>query len=270
MSTISLRGITLGLDDHGGGANALLLVHGHPFDRSMWLPQVEPAKRAGWRVIAPDLRGYGETTVVEGRTPFAEFAADLAALLDHLEVQQVVLAGLSMGGQVVMEFARLYPSRVRGLVLAATFPQAETEDGRRNRNAAADRLLREGMDPYAEEVLPRMLASRSIETLPTVAHHVMRMMRATDPEGAAAALRGRAERPSYDATLAALRVPALVVVGSEDAFTTRHDAERMRDLITGSELLWMEGSGHMPNLEQPDVFNAGLLRLLERVGRLEQ
>jgi pimeloyl-ACP methyl ester carboxylesterase len=90
------------------------------------------------------------------------------------------------------------------------------------------------------------------------------MMRATMPEGAAAALRGRAERPAYDDTLASVAAPALVVVGSEDAFTTRQDAERMQTLLRNSELLWLDGVGHMPNLERPDAFNAALTRLLER------
>jgi Predicted hydrolases or acyltransferases (alpha/beta hydrolase superfamily) len=264
MATASIRGITIGFAEHGSGPDVLLLVHGHPFDRSMWDPQIDAVTRAGWRVIVPDLRGYGETSVVPGTTPLDVFAADLAALLDHLQVEDVAIGGLSMGGQIVMEFVRQHPQRVRSVLLAATFPQAETDEGKRNRNAMADRLLREGMLRYADEVLPRMLAPRSIERLPDVAAHVRSMMRATDPKGAAAALRGRAERPSYEATLQGVSVPTLVVVGSEDAFTTRQDAERMRDLVTDSELLWLQGVGHMPNLEHPTAFNAALVGLLQR------
>jgi pimeloyl-ACP methyl ester carboxylesterase len=84
---------------------------------------------------------------------------------------------------------------------------------------------------------------------------VAAMMRATNAEGAAAGVRGRAERPSYEETLASLAVPVLVIVGREDAFTTRRDAERMRDLLSGSELVWLEGVGHMPNLERSEAFN---------------
>lgn len=265
MATTAVNGITIEYDEVGEGRDVLLLVHGHPFDRSMWRPQLDAAREAGWRVLAPDLRGYGQTTVMPGTTTLDVFADDLAALLDHRGIDDVVIGGLSMGGQIVMEFARRYPRRVRGIVLSATFPQAETAEGKRRRNEMADRLLREGMAPYAAEVLSKMLAPRSIETLPAVAEHVTAMMRATDPAGAAAALRGRAERPSYEETLAGLTVPALIVVGSEDAFTTRQDAERMRDLLRGSELVWLEGVGHMPNLERTEAFNAALLRFLARV-----
>lgn len=265
MATISVNGITISYDDVGEGGDTLLLIHGHPFNRSMWRPQLDAVRDAGWRVIAPDLRGYGDTTVVPGTTTLDVFAADLVALLDHLECADVVVGGLSMGGQIAMEFVRRYPERARGMLLAATFPQAETDDGRRSRYAMAERLLREGMDVYAREVLPKMLASRSIERLTPVTNHVMRMMRSTNPEGAAAALRGRAERPSYESTLAATSVPSLIVVGSQDAFTTRADADRMRTLLGDAELLWIDGVGHMPNLEHPEAFNAALVHFLEQL-----
>jgi pimeloyl-ACP methyl ester carboxylesterase len=158
MGAASINGITIGYDDTGAGENVLVLVHGHPFDRSMWRRQVEEISSKGWRVIAPDLRGYGESSVIPGKTTLDVFATDIATLLNQLNIQEIVIGGLSMGGQIVMEFCRLYPERVRGVLLAATFPRAETEEGKRNRAKMADRLLREGMETYAEEVLPKMVA----------------------------------------------------------------------------------------------------------------
>lgn len=260
--TTIANGISMAYADVGHSDDVVLLVHGHPFDHSMWEPQLEALPDAGWRAIAPDLRGYGATAVTPGKTTLDVFADDLAALLDRLGVAQVVAVGLSMGGQIVMALADRHPSRVRGLVLAATLPRQDTEEGRRNRLAMADRLEREGLDGYASEVLARMLAPRSIEALPEVAAHVTQMMRSAPPAGAAAALRGRAERPDYAPTLARFDRPALVVVGDEDAFTTRADAEQMHSLLKRSELVWMQGVGHMPNLERADEFNAALLRCL--------
>jgi 3-oxoadipate enol-lactonase len=265
MNTAYVNGITIAYDDTGGGADALLLVHGHPFDRSMWRPQIEAFRESRWRVIVPDLRGYGESDVVPGTTSFDQFARDLAGLLDYLGLDAAVVGGLSMGGPIAMECCRLWPARVRGLLLAATFPQAETPEGRLRRVAMAERLLSEGMERYAAETLPLMLARSSIAALPAVTKHVRTMMRAAHPAGAAAALRGRAERPDYADTLAALDVPALVVVGEDDAFTTRADAERMHALLRHSELLWLEGVGHMPNLERPSAFNDALAHLLGAV-----
>jgi 3-oxoadipate enol-lactonase len=265
MGVALVNGITIGYDDVGTGKNVLILVHGHPFNRSMWRPQIEAIAGSNWRVIASDLRGYGASSVVPGKTTLEIFARDIAELLDGLGIGPVVIGGLSMGGQIVMEFCRRYPERVRGALLAATFPKAETEEGKRNRLAMADRLLSEGMEGYAEEVLSKMLAPASIAALPEVAEQVRLMMKRTDPSGAAAALRGRAERPDYESALANLAVPALVVVGDQDAFTTRADAERMHELLKGSELVWMKGAGHMPNLERTEEFNGALARLLDRV-----
>ncbi|MGW6936760.1 alpha/beta fold hydrolase [Lentzea sp. NPDC054927] len=258
MTTANVNGITIGYDDEGTGADVLVLVHGHPFDRTMWRPQVEHFAAAGWRVIAADLRGYGESTVIPGITPLPVFANDIAALLDHLGVERFVLGGLSMGGQIVMECARQFPQRIRGLILADTFAQPETPQGHQNRNDMADRLLREGMAGYADEVLWKMVAPHNV----AAGEHVARMMHNAPPEGAAAALRGRAERPDYTPVLGTITVPTLVVVGSDDEYTPVDDAKYMHERVPGSTLVVVDGAAHMPNLERPEVFNKAVAELL--------
>lgn len=126
----------------------------------------------------------------------------------------------------------------------------------------ADRLLREGMRPYADEVLHRMVAPYAH---PDVAAHVHRMMTSTSPEGAAAALRGRAERPDYRELLTRVTVPTLVVVGEDDEYTPVADARAMHAAIPGSTLQVVPRAAHMPNLEQPEQFNAALAALLRRL-----
>lgn len=146
--------ITIGYDDEGQGL-PVVLVHGHPFERLMWTPQLPSWPGPGRRVVAADLRGYGHSTVVEGSTPLETFARDTFALLDHLGIEgEVVLGGL----------------------LADTFPQAETEQGRQARNELADRLLTEGMAGYAREALPKMIAAYNVDKMPAVAAHVHAMM----------------------------------------------------------------------------------------------
>ncbi|MFI8517568.1 alpha/beta fold hydrolase [Streptomyces sp. NPDC085481] len=264
MPSAEINGIVAAYEDRGTGP-ALVLVHGHPFDRTMWRPQLDRFA-ATHRVIAPDLRGYGATTVVPGLTPLSAYADDLAALLDHLGVGEFVLGGLSMGGQIVMECYRRFPGRIRGLVLADTFPAAETEEGRAARNATADRLLAEGMRGYADEVLDKMVAPYNTHAAP----HVHRMMCATDPAGAAAALRGRAERPDYRALLTTVSVPALVVVGRDDTYTPVAEAEAMHALLPDATLAVIEGAAHLPNLERPEEFDAALDAFLSSLTRSAQ
>jgi pimeloyl-ACP methyl ester carboxylesterase len=260
MNLKSARGISIGYDEHGSGM-PLVLVHGHPFDRSMWDEQAA-AFGSTYRVIVSDLRGYGETTVVPGKTTMEEMAGDLSALLDALAIDQIILGGLSMGGQVVFEFYRQFPARVRALLLADTQPQAETEEGKITRYTTAQRLLDQGMVKYAEELLPKLLAKETIASQPNVVDKVRQMILQTKPEGAAAALRGRAERRDYIPLLREIAVPTLVIVGSEDTFTPISDAELMYREIAGSQLTIMEGVGHMPNMERPDEFNAVLMQFL--------
>jgi pimeloyl-ACP methyl ester carboxylesterase len=266
VSRLSVNGISLGFDDAGpAGGPPLVLVHGHPFDRSMWAPQRDHFASAGYRVVVPDLRGYGESTVVPGITPLEAFARDIAALLDRLGVGRFVVGGLSMGGQIVMEIHRLFPERVRGLLLADTTAEAETPEGKRFRNSMADRLLREGLAPYAHEVLPKMIAPATIARRPDVAEHVLGMMLGTSPEGAAAALRGRAERPDYRATLAGATVPTLVVVGDGDEYTPLADARLIHDTVPGSTLAVVPDAAHMPNLEWPTAFNETFAAFLRTI-----
>jgi pimeloyl-ACP methyl ester carboxylesterase len=238
--------------------STILFVHGHPFDRSMWRPQVDHFTARGRRVLAPDLRGYGAAPVTPGKVTLPEFAADLVALLDAEGVDRAVVCGLSMGGQIAMELVHSHPDRVSGLVLADTSPAAETVDGRADRRRIADEITAAGMAAYARDLLPGMLAASTIERRPDLARYVLEMMSAAPAEGAAAALRGRAERRDYGATLLTLSLPTLVVVGREDAFTPVEIAEATARMLRNGQLVVLDGAGHLPNLEAADEFNAAV------------
>lgn len=263
MSQATVNGTTLHYDDHGPVTGpAVLLVHGHPFNRTLWAPQSTALAAAGYRVITPDLRGYGDSDVTPGKVFLSDFADDVIGLLDLLAIGRAVIGGVSMGGQIAMETHRRYAGRVRALVLSDTSAPAETPEGRTFRNRLADRLLADGMADYADEVIDKMLAAYNVTALPAVAARVLGMMRATDPRGAAAALRGRAERPDYRDTLAGARCPVLVVVGADDVYTPVTDAEVISHLAPHSVLSVIEGAGHLPGAEQPDRFNRVLLDFL--------
>lgn len=265
MNPLIGNGVKVFFEDLGprGGA-PVILIHGHPFNRSMWAPQTAALTAAGYRVITPDLRGYGQSPVVPGKTLLADFADDLAALLDSLGVEQTVVGGVSMGGQIALEMRLRHPGLVRALVLSDTCAPPETEDGKTYRRKLAERLLAEGMKPYTDEVLDKMLAAYNVTAMPEAAAKVAAMMYATDPRGAAAALRGRAERPDYGPVLAALpaAVPCLMLVGRDDVYTPVAEAESMRSLAPHSVLAVIDGAGHLPGVEQPEAFNRALLEFL--------
>jgi len=257
--SLRVEGAALAYDDAGDGLRTVLLIHGHPFNRTMWQPQAKFLQN-NYRVIVPDLRGYGQSLMPDGssETRLEVFAADNLALMDSLGVEKFVLGGLSMGGQIVLEMYRQAPGRIEALLLADTFAGLDTAERKQLRFTTADRLEREGMEAYAREELTKMITPANAEQMPDVATHVMKMMTMTPPAGAAAALRGRAQRIDYLPTLSKIAVPTLVVVGREDVYTPVAQAEQLRDGIPGAKLAVIEGAGHMPNLEQVDVFNEAL------------
>lgn len=263
MHTLRVREVDINYLDRGAGY-PVLFIHGHPFDHTMWHPQVSALTESGYRVIAPDLRGYGNTTVTPGVTHLDTFARDLRGLLEYLGLDMVGVVGLSMGGQIALELCRLFPDRVDALTLVATNPRAETEEGRISRKRLAEHLLSQGMHGYADEMLVGMMSADNVRDLPEVAQRVHAMMCATSPTGAAAALLGRAERPDHMPLLRRLSAPTLLLVGREDRFTPPDFTEAMHVWVPDSLVSIIDGAGHLPNLERPEQFNAVLLRFLER------
>jgi 3-oxoadipate enol-lactonase len=262
--TFESDGVSISYDDVGSG-NAVLFIHGHPFNRTMWQPQVQ-SLRFRYRVISPDLRGYGQSSLgSEPLNTLETMTSDLARLLDHLSTKRACIVGLSMGGQIAMEFARAFPDRTAAAVFAATFPQAETAEGVLNRNRMADRLLAEGMPTPGCEMLPKLIGSVSLKRNPLVAAMVYQMICTTNPAGAAAALRGRALRRDYRDSLTKFRFPCLVIAGTDDSYTNIEEAKEMHVAIPDSRLEIFPDIGHMPNLEDEDTFNRILHSFLEKV-----
>jgi pimeloyl-ACP methyl ester carboxylesterase len=225
MSTARVNEIEMAYDDVGSG-QAVVLLHGYPFNRTMWREQVE-ALRPGYRVITPDLRGHGETSGTDAPATMDEMAEDIAALLDELEIKRAVLGGLSMGGYVAFAFYRRFGTRVRALVLADTRPQSDTDEARRNREQQAEKILTEGMESIADDFLKKVLTPATISQKPETTNRVREMILKTNPQGAAAALRGMAARRDQTDLLPEIIAPVLIIVGSEDQITPSRDAEMM-------------------------------------------
>lgn len=260
-----VRGIEVAYDAAGAeGGEPVVLLHGFPFNRSMWREQVE-ALRDTHRVITPDLRGHGASEVGAGAATMEEAAQDIASLLDELNVGSASVAGLSIGGYVALAFYRLFPERVRSLVLADTRAQGDTDEARRAREENAGRVLREGMGAIADLMLPKLFAPATLEQNPEVVARVREMILTTKPEGAAAALRGMAVRSDQTDLLKEIRVPVLILVGGEDAITPPADSELMRSRIEGSRLEIIGGAGHVSNVERPAEFNRALAGVLADV-----
>src|ERR1041384_6464168 len=238
-----------------------VLIHGYPCNRSLWNERVA-ALSSSYRVIAPDLRGFGESDAAPGTATMNVMAEDVALLLNHLGIARATMAGLSMGGYVALAFYKQLPSRVRALVLADTRAHGDTEEGKQTRAQQAEKALNEGMAGIADMMLPKLLTPETVTKRPEIVKRVRDMMLKTKPEGAAAALRGMAERDDQTSLLSKITVPTLIVVGAEDAITPVADSEKMNAGVAGSRLVVLENAGHVSNLERTEKFNEALLDFL--------
>ena len=250
----ALRDVELAYFDVGAGP-VVLLLHGFPFDKSMWSDQIETLRAAGFRAVVPDLRGLGETKAAGDDSTMDDMARDAAALLDHLQINEAIVCGLSMGGYVAFEFAHLFPSRVRGLVLAGTRAPADNEQEKAGREQQVQTMLRAGMVPISIATVPKLLAERSRTEKPDVVKRVRTMITRPNPKGAAAAQRGMAARRDYTDDLTNVNVPTLIIVGRKDPIRPVSDAEFMHERIRNSRLEIIEDAAHVTNMEQPEEFN---------------
>jgi pimeloyl-ACP methyl ester carboxylesterase len=249
--------VELAYDDAGSG-ECVVLIHGHPFDRTLWEPQVA-ALRGSFRVLAPDLRGFGQSPVTPGVVTMREYAADIEELLGRLGITRAAVVGLSMGGLIAMDLATAHPDRYWALGLVATTAEPPAPDEKKVREERAAATERDGMTVLIDYMHTGLY---SATCPPEVRSRVDAMMAAAPPAGAAAALRGRAVRPDYRPLLAALDIPALVVTGTADPWSNAEVTAEIVANLKRPELVTLDGPGHLPNLEAEAEFNAALSAFL--------
>ena len=245
-------GLELAYDEAGSGL-PLLLVHGWPHDRTMWAGQVGGLATYA-RVIAPDLRGFGGSTV-RGPYTIDQYADDLVAFLESLGIAQAVVCGLSMGGYIAFSMLRRHRDRIRGLILAGTRATADTDEARANRARLVTLIEQDGMTALASRQLEPMVARATLERQAPLAETIRRMMASVPPEGAIGALRAMAERPDSTPLLGTIDVPTLVVGGDEDSIIPPDVLGQMAASIPNSRVEILEQGGHLSPLERPAAFN---------------
>jgi 3-oxoadipate enol-lactonase len=265
MKTASLSTTTISYVDRGTGIPVVLL-HGFPLDHSMWASQIDALADVA-RVIAPDLRGCGQTPLgsidLSHGVTMAQHADDVAELLDVLAVSEpVVLCGFSMGGYAAWQFVAKYPQRLRALVQCDTRAVADTEEARAGRIKMAENVAEWGSGRVAEMMGPKLFAPATFQKLPEVVQAVRGVVERTPPAGIAAAQRGMAARPDVTGLLPKINVPTLVIVGEHDAISPPAEMNTIAAAIPGAQFVVIPGAGHMSTMENPAAVNAALLGFL--------
>ena len=246
------RGVDIAYDDVGTGL-PVVFIHGFPHNRTLWAPQLGGLLTRA-RCIAPDLRGFGESEI-RGPYTMDAYADDVIAVLDALQIDRAVIAGLSMGGYVAFAIWRRHRERVRALILADTRPGPDSDEAREKRRDLIALVRARGSGAVADAQIAGMVGKTTREKHPDVADAVHRMLTMAPVEGVVGALEAMMNRPDSTPTLATIDVPTLIIVGAEDVLTPPKEARAMHERIAGSRLEILAGAGHVSNVERPAAFN---------------
>jgi 3-oxoadipate enol-lactonase len=242
-----------------GAGWPVVLLHAFPLNAEMWRPQLERVPE-GWRFIAPDVPGFGRSGIVPGASgTLDEYATAVGDLMDSLELDDAVIAGLSMGGYVAFAMYRQLASRFSGLVLADTRPQADTPEGRAGRVRMRELLASGGTVAVADRMLPQLLSAGAATG---VVARVRALIESADPAALDAAIAAMMDRPDSTPLLPHIGCGTLVLVGDDDAITPVADAEAMQLAIPRATLTVVPGAGHLSNLEQPETVSRALADFL--------
>jgi 3-oxoadipate enol-lactonase len=258
MPKIRANGIEIAYTDQGSphheGDLPIVLIHGFPYSKAMWEPQVKELSEE-FRIITYDLRGHGESQATPGPYTMELLADDLKGLLDALRLQQVVLGGFSMGGYVALAFYRKYPERVQKLLLLDTRAESDAEQAKQGREQLAQQVEKDGNKNLAETLPSRMLTQDTASKRPEIVAKARDMILTASTQGIAGSARGMALRRDQTDLLPKVSVPTLIVVGEQDAVTPPAAAEAMASKIPNAQLVRVPDASHLSNLEQPEDFN---------------
>ena len=245
---------------------ALVLLHAFPIGANLWEPQMRSVP-AGWRLITPDLRGFGGTSdqdSVSGLS-MADYAQDVVDLLHELHIARAVVGGCSMGGYATFAVYQSHPEMIDGLILANTRATADTPEARANRRNMLALVDREGPSGVVRDMMPKLLGKTTHDSNSSVEATVRRLIKQQSPIAIRGAIQRMMHRPDSTPLLTQISVPTLVITGEEDEMIPVEESRRIAAGIAGATLVIVPGAGHLANLERPEAFNEAVAAFLKTV-----
>ena len=260
---VEVAGQTWNVAESGAGeGETLLLVHGFPLDHSMWDAQLE-GMASQFRVVAPDLPGFGASHAVEGTVAMSQFADGIASLLDAMQIDGPIhFCGLSMGGYIGWEFWRRHCNRLRSLIQVDTRAAADSPEVARARQMVAASVVRDGSRSVTDPMIQKLFAKASRERIPTVVESTRRVMASTEPSAIAAAQRGMSERFDFVELLSTIETRSILICGEHDSISPPDEMRSIAEAMPNATYVQIEDAGHLAPLEQPQAFNNALIAFL--------
>ncbi|STX28284.1 lipolytic protein [Legionella beliardensis] len=243
----------IGYTDIGQG-RPIVLIHAFPTDRRLWELATQDLEDAlqgsnGLRIISLDLWGFGQSSSANGQAiTMVDYAREVNELLNHLQIQQAVIGGESMGGYITLAFLASFPEKVEGLILSNTQSIADSLEAKANREATAKDVLEHGTENLINGFMSKALSPTASEKTKLFLKHILERQ---DKMAIASALRGMALRPDTSDILTNSPIPILILSGEKDVLISPQQSENMHKLAKHSKLVLIPDAGHLASLEQP-------------------
>jgi len=262
---IQVEGIQVAYIDEGNpDGEPLIFIHGFPFNKLMWENQVEVFKEYT-RVLAYDVRGFGNTEPGSEEFTIDQFAFDLFHFMDALQIKRAAVCGLSMGGYIALNALEQQPERITGLILADTQCVADSEEAKLKRMGTVIAIEEKGLMEYTDESIKKLFSENSFINKKEEILFIEHTIQHTRIETVCKTLKALAGRREMCPFLELITIPALILVGQHDQITVPEVAQKMHERIRGSILHVIDNAGHLSNLENAGSFNLALLRFLKPV-----
>lgn len=255
--TITINNFNISYDDLGEGNTPIIFLHGYPFNKTMWQPQLEYLQKFT-RVIAIDLRGFGTSKDEDTSLSIGLFADDLIKFMNALCIDKAIICGLSMGGYVALNAVQRFSSRFSALILSDTQCSADTKEAKEKRYKTIDEIMENGVTAFNEGFINSVFYKESLTNKKEAVETVHSMVFSNSKQIIIMGLRALADRSETCSTLHEISIPTLIICGREDALTPLKQSEYMHSIIKGSILRIIDHAGHVSNLEQPQEFNKHL------------
>ena len=264
---LTIDNLIVNYDDEGDEkAPVIIFIHGFPLNKSMWDMQVDALKDT-YRVIAYDIRGHGNSDAGDAKFSIDLFVNDLICLMEALELDNVMLCSLSMCGYIALRAIENYPELFSALILSDTQCTADTPEGIEKRLKAIESIKESGVEEYADESIKNLFAAESFTTRIKEIAAVKNMIVEMSVESLSNTLLALSRRAETYGKLQNIKMPVLIMVGSEDKITPLSTAQVMHERIPDSFLKVIAHAGHLANLENPSVFNHHLKKFLHRFAK---
>lgn len=245
-------------------AQAIVFVHGFPFDRWMWHNQVKVLQKK-YRCITYDVRGLGESYVGDGQYTMEAFLFDLFSIINELKLVKPVLCGLSMGGYISLRAVEKDQEKFRGLILCNTKADADDDNGKLVRAAKINQINTEGLDKFIEGFVIPLFSEDAPKQKKKLVHEVVeRTKHNNNPVGVKGSLLAMVSRTDTNKFLKKIKIPTLVISGSFDKLTPPIKMRDMAAKIKGSDFAIVPRAGHLTPLENPGGFNDLLIGYMRR------